>query len=71
MSVTTTDGWDPDQYNRFAVEREQPFFDLADLLEREGSPEVADLGCGDGGSPRNSTDGSVPSRPSASTAHRR
>jgi trans-aconitate 2-methyltransferase len=48
VTVPGTDGWDPDQYNRFATEREQPFFDLAALLERDGSPDVADLGCGDG-----------------------
>ena len=48
MAVSGADGWDPDQYNRFAAEREQPFFDLAALVEREGSPTVADLGCGDG-----------------------
>jgi len=48
MSAAATDGWDPDQYNRFAAEREQPFFDLAALLRRHGSPELADLGCGDG-----------------------
>ncbi len=48
MEVSTADGWDPDQYNRFAVEREQPFFDLVGLVEHDGAPEVADLGCGDG-----------------------
>ena len=40
--------WDPDQYNRFAGEREQPFWDLRALLEPVASPRVADLGCGDG-----------------------
>jgi len=47
-TVTAFDGWDPGQYNRFAAEREQPFHDLADLLEPVPSPAVADLGCGDG-----------------------
>ena len=27
------DRWDPVQYNRFAAEREQPFWDLAALVE--------------------------------------
>jgi trans-aconitate 2-methyltransferase len=41
--------WNPDQYNRFAEEREQPFWDLAAELEPTASPPlVVDLGCGDG-----------------------
>jgi trans-aconitate 2-methyltransferase len=40
--------WDPGQYNRFAAEREQPFWDLAALLEPVVRPRVVDLGCGDG-----------------------
>jgi trans-aconitate 2-methyltransferase len=48
VTVTAGDGWDPDQYNRFAAEREQPFFDLAALVEGEAPAELADLGCGDG-----------------------
>jgi len=44
----TTDAWDPAQYNRFADEREQPFWDLAALLQPVNAPVVADLGCGDG-----------------------
>ncbi|MGD0056060.1 MAG: methyltransferase domain-containing protein, partial [Acidimicrobiales bacterium] len=46
--VVTFDGWDPSQYNRFAQEREQPFWDLAHLVEATASPDVVDLGCGDG-----------------------
>ena len=46
MGATST--WDPGQYNRFAAERERPFWDLADLLEPLPSPRVVDLGCGDG-----------------------
>ena len=46
--VTAADGWDPDQYNRFAAEREEPFWDLLRLLAPVESPNVADLGCGDG-----------------------
>jgi trans-aconitate 2-methyltransferase len=40
--------WDPEQYNRFATEREQPFWDLRALIAPVASPRVADLGCGDG-----------------------
>jgi len=42
------DSWDPSQYNRFAGEREQPFWDLARLLHPTNAPAVVDLGCGDG-----------------------
>jgi len=44
----TTGAWDPAQYNRFAAEREQPFWDLYALLEPVDRPFVVDLGCGDG-----------------------
>lgn len=40
--------WDPAQYNRFADQREQPFWDLAALLEPVEGATVVDLGCGDG-----------------------
>lgn len=40
--------WDPIQYNRFAAEREQPFWDLAALLRPVDHPALVDLGCGDG-----------------------
>ena len=40
--------WDPTQYNRFAAEREQPFWDLAALIEPVPGAVVVDLGCGDG-----------------------
>jgi trans-aconitate 2-methyltransferase len=40
--------WDPAQYNRFAAEREQPFWDLAALLRPVERPRLVDLGCGDG-----------------------
>lgn len=40
--------WDPGQYNRFAEQREQPFWDLAALVEPVQGPRVVDLGCGDG-----------------------
>jgi trans-aconitate 2-methyltransferase len=40
--------WDPEQCNRFASEREQPFWDLRSLLVPAAAPCVVDLGCGDG-----------------------
>lgn len=40
--------WNPTQYNAFAAEREQPFWDLASLLAPLDAPDVVDLGCGDG-----------------------
>jgi trans-aconitate 2-methyltransferase len=46
--VTTADGWDPEQYNRFAAEREAPYWDLAALLAPVDRPRAVDLGCGDG-----------------------
>jgi trans-aconitate 2-methyltransferase len=46
--MTASVEWDPGQYNKFAAEREQPFWDLARLLQPVDSPIVADLGCGDG-----------------------
>jgi len=48
MSSTAGSTWDPLQYNRFADERELPFWDLRRLLEPVSSPRVVDLGCGDG-----------------------
>ena len=44
----TADSWDPSQYNRFADEREQPFWDLVRLLHPTDRPVTVDLGCGDG-----------------------
>ncbi|MGI9645643.1 MAG: methyltransferase domain-containing protein, partial [Ilumatobacteraceae bacterium] len=41
--------WDPGQYQRFAVERAQPFWDLTALVETDPPIERAvDLGCGAG-----------------------
>jgi trans-aconitate 2-methyltransferase len=44
----TNDAWDPAQYNRFAEERAQPFWDLLDLVRPSKPGSVVDLGCGDG-----------------------
>jgi trans-aconitate 2-methyltransferase len=46
--MTTLDTWDPEQYRRFQVERDQPFVDLLGLVEPVDRPVLADLGCGDG-----------------------
>ena len=40
--------WNPAQYNAFAAEREQPFWDLAALVEPVPGMRIVDLGCGDG-----------------------
>ncbi len=41
--------WDPGQYERFAAERAQPFWDLVALVEADGGLDrAADLGCGTG-----------------------
>jgi trans-aconitate 2-methyltransferase len=48
MSGGGTPVWDPEQYNRFADERERPFWELRALLDPVISPRVVDLGCGDG-----------------------
>lgn len=46
--VPATDAWDPQQYTRFRVERDQPFADLLDLVAPAPGGRVVDLGCGDG-----------------------
>lgn len=43
-----TDAWSPSQYQRFANERSQPFFDLVSLLEPGPIGRAVDLGCGTG-----------------------
>ncbi|HCU99881.1 MAG: trans-aconitate methyltransferase [Dehalococcoidia bacterium] len=43
-----TDGWQPKQYARFRVEREEPFHDLLKLLQPVKGGQVVDLGCGTG-----------------------
>jgi trans-aconitate 2-methyltransferase len=42
------DSWSPGQYERFAAEREQPFWDLLSLVEPVPGGAVVDLGCGTG-----------------------
>lgn len=40
--------WSPEQYERFAAERRQPFVDLAALVEPRPNMRIVDLGCGTG-----------------------
>ncbi len=40
--------WSPDQYERFAAERRQPFVDLVALIEPRPKMRIVDLGCGTG-----------------------
>jgi len=42
------DAWDPQQYERFQAERQQPFFDLVALVRRHPGMRIVDLGCGTG-----------------------
>lgn len=42
------DPWDPEQYERFARERAQPFYDLVELVLPQDDMRVVDLGCGTG-----------------------
>ena len=53
--------WDPEQYERFAAERAQPFWDLVDLIHRGAIDRAVDLGCGTG-----AADGRRPPSASAS-----
>lgn len=41
--------WDPEQYERFAAERAEPFRDLISMVDPVPGGRVADLGCGAGG----------------------
>ncbi|MGD0983993.1 MAG: methyltransferase domain-containing protein [Acidimicrobiales bacterium] len=43
-----SDGWDPDQYSKFAAERAKPFFDLLAMVDPVPGGDVIDLGCGTG-----------------------
>lgn len=43
-----TQQWDPKQYQKFERERNEPFFDLIQLIHPLDQPRIIDLGCGDG-----------------------
>ena len=45
---SNTDAWNPGQYERFAGERSQPFFDLAAMVQPLDAGRAVDLGCGTG-----------------------
>lgn len=47
-SNPSSGAWDPAQYQRFANERSQPFYDLAAMVQRSPGMRVVDLGCGAG-----------------------
>jgi trans-aconitate 2-methyltransferase len=44
----TGDSWSPARYERFAAEREQPFWDLLGLVDAAPGGRATDLGCGTG-----------------------
>ena len=44
----TADAWNPAQYGRFRAERQQPFYDLLDLVRPIPGGSAVDLGCGTG-----------------------
>lgn len=44
----TIDAWNPEQYKKFAKERNEPFFDLLKLIHPEPDMKIVDLGCGTG-----------------------
>jgi trans-aconitate 2-methyltransferase len=46
--MSSSDGWDPAQYERFRAERARPFHDLVDMLEAREDARIIDLGCGTG-----------------------
>lgn len=40
--------WNPEQYEKFEKEREEPFYDLLKLIHPVQAPRILDLGCGNG-----------------------
>lgn len=47
-AAAAADTWDPQQYDRFREERQQPFYDLLKLVLPRRSMRILDLGCGTG-----------------------
>ncbi|HVB91735.1 MAG TPA: methyltransferase domain-containing protein [Acidimicrobiales bacterium] len=48
VTVAPIDGWNPEQYEKFRSERQQPFNDLLLLCQPVPGGRVVDLGCGTG-----------------------
>jgi trans-aconitate 2-methyltransferase len=48
MASDASQGWDPQQYERFREQRAQPFYDLAAMVEPRPGMRVVDLGSGTG-----------------------
>jgi trans-aconitate 2-methyltransferase len=48
VAMAVDSRWDPDQYRRFADERNRPFFDLTGRIAAERPRRVVDLGSGTG-----------------------
>ena len=48
LTTMPIDPWDPRQYDKFQREREQPFYDLLELVQPAPAMRVVDLGCGTG-----------------------
>lgn len=46
--MSTKSTWNPEQYKKFAKERDKPFFDLMGLVKGKDGMKVVDLGCGTG-----------------------
>ena len=46
--MAVSDAWNPAQYDRFRAERQQPFFDLLDLVTPAADMVAVDLGAGTG-----------------------
>eukprot|EP01124_Arcella_intermedia_P027320 TRINITY_DN5319_c0_g1_i1.p1 TRINITY_DN5319_c0_g1~~TRINITY_DN5319_c0_g1_i1.p1 ORF type:complete len:277 (+),score=79.80 TRINITY_DN5319_c0_g1_i1:72-902(+) len=44
----SSDTWNPQLYNQFLKERQQPFVDLLNLVTRRPKLQIVDLGCGPG-----------------------
>ncbi len=40
--------WNPEQYKKFAKERDQPFYDLMKMVHPQKDMRIVDLGCGTG-----------------------
>lgn len=42
------DSWNPEQYQKFTKERNEPFYDLVKLITPQKNMRIVDLGCGTG-----------------------